>query len=76
MTKVSRRLPHARIIAVEIFRGPDHIAMRTVGFTRKDSRAAGELASEKRFSVHELAANSSGLALRKNAEQRPARRDL
>jgi hypothetical protein len=22
------RLPHARIIAVEMFRGPDHIAMR------------------------------------------------
>src|SRR5437762_5758694 len=28
MTTVSPRLPQARIIAVEIFRGPDHIAMR------------------------------------------------
>jgi hypothetical protein len=26
---VSARLLHARIIAVEILRGPDHIAMRT-----------------------------------------------
>src|SRR6266480_3416967 len=29
MTTVSRRFPHARIIAVEMLRGPDHIAMRT-----------------------------------------------
>jgi uncharacterized MAPEG superfamily protein len=27
---VSGRLPHARIMAVEIFRGPDHMAMRTI----------------------------------------------
>jgi hypothetical protein len=29
LTKVSHRFPHARIIAVEIFRGPDHMAIRT-----------------------------------------------
>src|ERR1700722_17378661 len=33
MTTVSVRLPHARIIAVETFRGPDHIASR-VTFAR------------------------------------------
>jgi hypothetical protein len=29
MTVVSARLPQARIIAVEMLRGPDHIAIRT-----------------------------------------------
>jgi len=33
-------LPHARIMAVEIFRGPDHMAMRmlTAGTVRRQSR--------------------------------------
>src|SRR6187431_1781749 len=106
----SPRLPHARIMAVEIFRGPDHMATRmlTVRTVRRQGRVCNALsslrqgyglpgdnafhrwldgsASPARNARHSGAGGpktnasrrrrSSELALRENAEQRSARRDL
>src|SRR5206468_689715 len=49
ITKVSGRFPHARIIAVEMFRGPDHIARRIGGIISQGSRAVGQFASGNRI---------------------------
>src|SRR5262249_4024733 len=46
MTTVSRRFPHARIIAVEMLRGPDHIAMRM--FTAPTVRRQGRVCNASR----------------------------
>jgi hypothetical protein len=53
MTNVSCRLPHERIIAVEMFRGPDHIAMRmlTVYTVRRQSRVCNALRTTRSTST-------------------------
>src|SRR6476661_6167273 len=59
---------------VEIFRGPDHMAMRMGEAIRKGSRAMSDLTSENGLrSCWRDRANSSGLTLRENANQRTGR---
>jgi len=53
---VSGRFPHARIIAVEMFRGPDHIAIR-IGSSwhiDADSTSSALFASGTRFADRKL----------------------